>query len=239
MKKIIWTQIIAITFTVSIIAGLVGGALTNEYLIAYLFGQLTEKQEEEFPIVKKVIEEKIYVEESSTIAAIEKASSSIVQLENGRPGVILTTDGIVATCNTAVLDKKDYNLFLGEDILKSEVVYRQAGDNFAFLKIKTDEDFEYFETLSFVEDVHKDLTLGQKVLTLSVDYAKSGIIEHISEMSFYVHVDYEINRALECAPAINLAGELVGLTIEDRAEEQGTSYVVSTQILQQALQNLQ
>lgn len=239
MKKIIWTQVIALTFTVGIIAGLVGGALTNEYLIAYLFGQLTERQEEEFPIVKKVIEEKIYIEESAMISAIEKASPSIVQLENGKPGVIITTDGIIATCNTAVSDKKNYNFFFGEDILKAEVIHRDPGYNFAFLKIKSDEDFEYFETLAFVEDVFEDLSLGQKILSLSVDYAKSGIVAHISEMNFFVHVDYEINEHLECAPAINLAGELVGITIEDHATEQGTSYVVSTQLLQQALQNLQ
>lgn len=233
MKKIIWTQIIAITFTVSIIAGLVGGALTNEYLIAYLFGQLTEKQEEEFPIVKKVIEEKTYIEESSTINAIEKASDSIAQLSNGVPGVVLTTDGIVATCNSYVGEKKSWKLFLNEDVFDAEVVYRYISDDIALLRIETNEEYEYFDTLSFA--AAEKLKLGQKVLSLGKDIVKSGIISDLSDLESNILIDYEIDDSLACGPSINLSGELIGLTIEDNKLEQGTSSIIPAQVLQKVL----
>lgn len=82
MKKNSVPKIVALTFTIALITGMIGGAFTNEYLIAYLFGQLTEMQEEEFPIVKKVIEEKVYVEESSTLEAIEEASKALVLISD-------------------------------------------------------------------------------------------------------------------------------------------------------------
>lgn len=236
MKKIIWTQIIAITFTVSIIAGLVGGALTNEYLIAYLFGQLIERQEENFPIVKKVIEERIYVEESSTIAAIEKANPSVVQLENGKPGVILTTDGIVATCNSVVRDKNSWRLTLGVEVLDSTVVYRSPDDNVALLKINTEQDFKYFSTLTFVQGVLKP---GQKVLSLGKDKVKSGIISQLPDLNSNILIDYEIDSSLSCGPSINLGGELIGLTLDDDSIEQGISYIIPAQKLQKILDSYQ
>lgn len=237
MKKIIWTQIIAITFTISIIAGLVGGALTNEYLIAYLFGQLTEKQEEEFPIVKKVIEEKIYVEESSTITAIETASSALVQLSNGNSGVILSTDGIVATCNSSVGNKYDWKLFIQDNILDAQLVYRYPNDNVALLKITTNDDFKYFNTLKFAED---NLKLGQKVLSLGNNVVKSGIISQLSDtQDSNIFIDYEIDSSLVCGPSINLGGELLGITIEDNNFEQGTSAIIPVQTLQKVLDSYQ
>jgi len=239
MKKIVWTQIIAITFTVSIVAGLVGGALTNEYLISYLFGQLTEKQEEEFPIVKKVIEEKIYVEESSTISAIEKAKNSIVHFwDIFETGTIITTDGIIATCNKPFTRANQFAVYLDDETeYLADVIFRDPKKDIALMKIQTENDYEFFETLEYGDE---NIKLGQKILSLGRDNVKSGIIaQMIDVQNVPFKVDYEINNTFECGPTINLNGEFVGMTKEDIDPEQGTSDVIPAHYFQQALQDLQ
>lgn len=236
MKKIIWTQVIALTFTVGIIAGLVGGALTNEYLIAYLFGQFTEEQEEVFPIVKKVIEEKIYVEESSTIAAIQKASKSVVHFwDIFTPGVIITTDGMIITCEKPFARANQVAVNLGDtDGYLADIVYRDPEKNILLMKIRTDEEFTFFETLTFADE---EVKLGQKVLSLGRNWVKSGIISKLPPANF--DIDYEIDHTFECGPSINLKGEFIGLTIEDRAVEQGTSSIIPATVIQQVLDSYQ
>ncbi|MFC1809926.1 trypsin-like peptidase domain-containing protein [Patescibacteria group bacterium] len=279
MKKIPWTKIIVLTATIGLITGLVGGALTNEYLIAYLFGQLTEKQEEEFPIVKKVIEEKIYVEESSTLEAIENASGSLIMISDTKQaaidfkpinsdlfylgyspqksvknnqslagsGVLLTTDGILATCNSFVQNRNSWFAIMDDGTaLNAQVVYRDTLDDIALLRIQTDDEFNYFNTLSFNE---KPVKTGQRVLSLgSFNKAKSGIVSFVPELtevreylrtfpSEFISIDYEIDSNLSCGPLVNLGGELVGLTLDFDTIEQGTSYVIPSKALNEALES--
>lgn len=276
MKKNFLTKILVITFTVSLITGLIGGALTNEYLIAYLFGQLTEKQEVEFPIVKKVIEERTYVEESSTIKAIEDSTTSIVAISDlseinspfkslnsdtfytgkypsktpvagevlAGTGIILTTDGIVATCNSLVKSKYDWKVILSDDIsLNAKVVYRDGYDDIALLKIESND---YFDTLNFNADLIKT---GQKVISVGAfNKVKSGIISSIPKSkegrikvsSFpvdFISIDYEIPSELSCSPLLNLGGELVGMTLDFDTVEQGTSYAIPVSTINEVLQN--
>lgn len=80
MKKTQWARIVGLCLTVSLFGGIVGGVLTNEYLIAYVFDRFVKDQEEQMPIVKKVIEQHSYVEESKTIDALQKVRPSIVSL---------------------------------------------------------------------------------------------------------------------------------------------------------------
>ncbi len=236
MKKIIWTQVIALTFTISIIAGLVGGALTNDYLIAYLFGQLTDQQGEEFPIVKKVIEERVYVEESSTISAIEKASKSVVHFwDIFTPGIIITTDGMIITCEKPFVRATQVAVYMGDtEEYMADIVYRDPKRNILLMKLRTENEYEFFETLTFADE---EVKLGQKVLSLGRDWVKSGIISKLPPANF--DIDYEIDHTFECGPSINLNGELIGLTIEDRAVEQGTSSIIPAQVLQQILDSYQ
>lgn len=80
MKKFQWMRITGLCFTVSLIVGMIGGALTNEYFVAYVFDRFIQEQQEQTPIVKKVIEQHSYVEESKTIDAVEKVEPVIVSL---------------------------------------------------------------------------------------------------------------------------------------------------------------
>ena len=254
MKKKSFPKIIVLTFTIALITGMIGGALTNEYLIAYLFGQLTEKQEEEFPIVKKVIEEKIYVEESSTLEAIDYASKAMVLISDAEDsgttelktsGFVLTSDGIVATCGSFVQNRNSWFVILSDDsIYNAQVVYRDSFDDIALLKISDANEFEYFDTLEFND---QPLKPGQKALSLgSFNKAKSGIISSLPELpdqrvslrdfpEEYIQVDYEIDNTLSCGPSINLGGKLIGMTLDFDTVEQGTSYVIPSSAFKDAL----
>ncbi|MFC1655392.1 serine protease [Patescibacteria group bacterium] len=77
------TKIIGVCIVVSIIFGLIGGIITNEYIIAYLFSNFIQEQEENSPIVKRVIEEHTFVEESLIIDAVKKVTPSLVTLYAG------------------------------------------------------------------------------------------------------------------------------------------------------------
>lgn len=79
-KKVGWMKVVGVCITVSIVFGIIGGALTNEYLISYLFNNFIETQEENLPIVKKVIESHTYIEESQILNEVEEITSSLVTI---------------------------------------------------------------------------------------------------------------------------------------------------------------
>jgi len=278
-KKQSWPKIIVLTFTIALITGMVGGALTNEYLIAYLFGQLTERQQEELPIVKKVIEEKTYIEESKALEAIELTKDSLVLISDidtpsaefkainsdlfyrgfaqtdiaadvnqslAASGIVLTTDGLIATCNSFVQNRNSWFVILNNgEIYNAQVVYRDAFDDIALIKISSENEFKYFNTLSFMQ---QPLQVGQKALAVgSFNKAKSGIVSFLPELpeqrdhlrlfsSEFIQVDYEVDSGLSCGPLINLGGELIGLTLDFDTVEQGTSYIIPSSALNDALE---
>lgn len=80
MKKYSRFRILGLCVTVSFVAGVIGGVLTNEYFIAYVFERFIQEQKDQMPIVKKVIEHHSYVEESKTIDAIKKVEPSVVSI---------------------------------------------------------------------------------------------------------------------------------------------------------------
>ncbi len=79
-KKTSRAKLIGICIVVSILFGLIGGVITNEYIIAYLFSNFIQEQEENSPIVKKVIEKHTFVEESLITDAVKKVTPSLVTL---------------------------------------------------------------------------------------------------------------------------------------------------------------
>lgn len=72
-------KFLLIVIIVGFLSGLVGGVVTNEYVVSYLFSRFKGTEALE-PVVKRVVEERTYVEESSTIDAIKKVSSSVVSI---------------------------------------------------------------------------------------------------------------------------------------------------------------
>lgn len=223
MKKNAWIKILGLCFTVSLVVGMIGGALTNEYLISYLFGQLTQKQEEELPIVKKVIEEHVYVEESQTIDAIQKAQPAVSTLfatkqsaeslsENveGINGIVLATDGIIVSCNSQLAGQNTWYVKIKDkEIVPANVISRNSTLGITYLQI--DNPGEFYQTISIARDV----TLGQEAIALTEDSIKSALVSKVSPKDFHL-IDRDLGDKFKCSPIINLGGELIGLaSIQD------------------------
>lgn len=241
MKKNIWIKIVGLSFTISLIVGMVGGALTNEYLISYLFGQLSQRQEEELPIVKKVIEERVYVEESLTIDAIQKAQPSVVSIFSNTQsakslsedvsvinGVILTTDGIVVSCNSQLVGQDTWYVKIKDnEIIPAKVVYRNTQYGIAYLQLNMQDKF--YQVLP----IAKDVVLGQKAIVLTDKLIKSALISNVSAKDFY-EIDRNLGDKFKCSPVINLGGELVGLALINDKESDTTS-ILPAHILEELL----
>ena len=244
MKKSNLPKIIVITFTVALVTGILGGALTNEYLVAYLFDQLSEKQEEKFPIVKKVIEEKVYLEESSTIEAIDTASKALVlvsetsQIKNASlstSGMVLTSDGIIVTCSSFVEDRNSWFIIMDDgQTYSARVVYHDKNDDIAFLQITDKNQFKYFDTLKFNSE---PLKTGQKILSIGAfNKAKSGIVSYITKFpTESIISDYEIDSNFACGPSVNMNGEFIGITLDSDSIEQGKSHIIPAPAINNAL----
>jgi S1-C subfamily serine protease len=290
-KKVSWSKIFGICITLSIIGGLIGGALTNEYLIAYFFDKFIQKQEKNSPILKKVIEERTFVEDSLITTAVEKTSpaivaifsseldaenalkandnkqfieitsdkfylgkpyknsSSLIEIVSGAPGFFISNDGLIATCASNVDGQNKWYIVLkNNEIYPAILVYKDKYNNFAFLKIDSSENkpFRYSKTLDFIESPIK---LGQKIIAFGIDpqmniHLKSGIISFYDNLkkekqnlSFpydFINIDFEIDSSLNCGPVVNLGGELIGMSLDFDTVEQGTSFVIPTEVLQQA-----
>ena len=71
-------KFVTIAVIVGFFAGVLGGMLTNEYLIAYWADLFGGNIDENSPIVKRVVEQHTYVETSSLINVIEQVKPSVV-----------------------------------------------------------------------------------------------------------------------------------------------------------------
>ncbi len=71
-------RLTAITAVVGLFAGLFGGIISNEYFVAYIFDRASGGEAEQ--MVKKVVEERTYVEESAGIDAINKVGDAVVSI---------------------------------------------------------------------------------------------------------------------------------------------------------------
>lgn len=239
MKKNGWIKIVGVCFTISLIVGMIGGALTNEYLISYLFGQLTQRQEEDFPIVKKVIEERVYVEESLTIEAIQKAEPSIASIyatrqsaeslsENieGINGIVLTTDGIVASCSSELAGQNMWYVSIkNKEVVPARIVSTNNTIGITYLQIESEGEF--YQTIPFAKE---NLKLGQQAVALTKNSIKSALVSKIAPKDFHM-IDRAIGENFKCSPIINLGGELIGLASIQNVEL-GVTLVIPAQTLE-------
>lgn len=293
MKKYKWSKIMVVCFTVSLIVGMIGGALTNEYFVAYIFDSFVKERQEQTPIVKKVIEEHSYVEESkitdainvvepalTVLAASDQIADRIIEAEisknelfknttsdlfylnrqpqekypegtiSGGSGFFITSDGLIATCSSLVSGKKNWSLITGDEkIYHATVVFDDPYDDFSLLKITDRGENEYFKTIDFAESNAKN---GQKVLSMGKDVfyntqVFSSIIANektensddaaISEKRIFpnefVVIDREIDENTVCGPAVNLNGEIIGMSIDFDTIEPGKSYIIPVNALKE------
>ena len=160
--------------------------------------------------------ETIYVQENNSIQdAIAKSQKSIVAIQGAsglKSGVVLTTDGLIATLASAIPASGNYYVFLNGSPEAFSVVKTDTKNNLALLKIEKNN----LPTVPFA-DVNKT-RLGQKVfLTGSLSeeqitwFAIEGIIREIGADT--IKTTLVDNKAVAGGPLFNTAGELVGLNV--------------------------
>jgi hypothetical protein len=242
MKKNGWLKIAGFCFTISLVVGMIGGALTNEYLISYLFGQLSDKQQEELPIVKKVIEERVYVEESLTIEAIQEARPAVASIyatrqsaesvsENvkGVNGIVLTTDGVVVSCSNQLAGQNTWYVSIKDkDVVPARVISRN--NTFGLTYLQLDSKGEFYQTISLAKE---NLKLGQNAIALTKDTIKSALVSKVAPKDFHM-VDRMLGDDFKCSPIINLGGELIGLASVQN-ENSDVTLIIPAQILEELL----
>lgn len=241
MRKKTWFKIVGVCFTVSLVVGMIGGALTNEYLISYLFGQLAQKQEEELPVVKKVIEHHVYVEDSLTIDAVEKAQPSIVRLYPTEAdaqaindykainAVMVTSDGVIVTCDESLNNNLTWYATIEGSIVAAEIVDTMQPYGLTYLRVRDAESF--FQTVPFSS---LELKQGQQVLALTEKGIMSALVSYAAGNETYV-IDRQLPQDFTCSPIINLGGELVGIAMQTDDELVGQTRIISAQILEELL----
>jgi len=241
MKNNTWIKTFGLCFTVSLVVGMIGGALTNEYLTSFLFGKLSQKQQEDLPIVKKVIEERVYVEESIVTDAIKKAQPALASLYatralaesqdagvKGVNGIVLTTDGVVVSCKDKLAGQNLWYMSLSnKEVVPVNVISRDNNLGLVYMQIESEGDF--YQTIPFVKD---NITLGQQAIALTANSVKSAIVSQIDSKNLHT-IDRALGDDFACSPVVNLGGELIGLA--KTWEESDVTPVVPAQILAELL----
>lgn len=233
MKEFSWIKITGLCITLSIIFGIIGGALTNEYFISYIFSNFIQQQQENSPIVKKVIEERTFVEESlikdafdkgvPSLAALYRNEAESANLTRGQTtgtGFFITTDGLFATCKSTVSSQKIWYLKANDGILYRAVLdYTDPTMDLAFLRIEREESTPYFKAVDFSEN---PMALSQKILVPGIDaesyqHVKSGLVAYTGAKDIfgeYDELDFDIDNYLNCGPVLNLGGEVHGMAVK-------------------------
>lgn len=232
-KLLVWS--IAAAF----FAGAAGGVLTNEYFIAYVVDLMGGKIQENDPIVKRVIEEKVYIESSQSIDAVKKVATSLVSLKNGdqmTSGFVVTADGVLMTHNSIVTKNNAvYEVTLnGGEKVSADLLATDDALQLAFLKIKAEDNGSPLAhpVVEFA-DVSK-MEAGQTVISLesenrySTALVREGVLRETGYKLSFKDYAGEPGDKLESfvlmadvsdhdtfgGPLINLSGQVVGMVID-------------------------
>lgn len=204
--------------------GALGALFFNVSLLPYF---LASTYFENFQFVKdfkqgKIVVNKtdqIYIQENVSIEnAIERVQKSIVSIQSPalglKSGLIVTSDGLVATLANVIPSSGNFNVFVDGEPVNFKVVKMDYKNNLALLKIEKNN----LPTVGFAYS--DKIKLGQKVfLVASISikqdnwFASQGIIREINVNS--IKTDIVEKSIVSGGPLFNSAGELMGLNFID------------------------
>lgn len=232
--------------TAAFLAGALGGIITNEYFIAYLVDLMGGKIQENDPIVKRVVEEKVYVESSQNIDAVKKMAPALLSVQVGDKrtnGFMVTADGLLMTY-VSVLPVKpegaDYKVTLrGGVALDAGFVAKDDKTGVVLLKVNKTAgqsgNLAYpvveFADVSKMEPAQTVLTL-EMVADSSLELVNQGVMREYGYKASLK--DYTENAADKLksftfvadvkshnypgGPLLNLSGQVAGMAVDASAD---------------------
>jgi S1-C subfamily serine protease len=234
------TSFVVLLIFVLVVGG-IGGISIDRFALPYLFVKYPNLNQYEFlkPInerttVVEIIKEVKISEEKAVVEAIKKTRSSIVEItkisdEDNDPiykssGIILTNDGLIITSskNTDNEEKSAWVKLDNGEIYPAELVYEDEFNELAIVKI----DQANLPVVTFANS--DNLELGERLIIFNSsvitdivsklidDYVVSIKSNENEETELVIQKRIKIMNILgdsfDKAPAINLKGEVVGLS---------------------------
>ena len=210
--------------------GALGAFLFNVSLMPYF---LASTYFENFQFVKDLKEgkitvnktEQVYIQENTSLQnAIEKAKHSVVSVQGtaNASGLIVTSDGLVATLASITKPNGNVNVFLNGEAMDFTVTKTDTKNNLALLKLSKNN----LQTVGFVDS--NKVKLGQRVFVIGQIaatentgetnqnnwFTNEGIITEITNGIIKTNI---VERPVVAGgPLFNSAGELVGLNVVDK-----------------------
>lgn len=202
-----------------VILGALGAMVFTVFVLPQL---LVHPSLQQFQFIKDFKEGKIVVNEGKTVyiqettaieEAIERAQRSVVAIKTSAgvaSGLIVTSDGLVATAAAALPPQGNFQVFLFGEPVAFTVVKRDIASNVALLKI----DKKDLPTVGFGDT--GAMRLGQKVFLVAAAseingsfFANAGTVRRLGESA--IETTMAETRLALGSPLFTPAGELVGL----------------------------
>jgi len=217
-------KLLILIIIISLCTGLVGGIITNEYVVAYFFNKFVSGSEELGPIVKNIIEERVFVEESEVKEGLEKFKKSIVREEDPEfdlfGEIVVTSDGVVMNFT--------------EDV----------DSNYPFIYKKLEnKDMGFFKAVEFA-DLEKTYK-GQQIIGIGFNgkgeiIVSKGVIMQFQDEKSTIMCGFVGGEVLKDFVVINLGGELIGVggsNSQDTPED--VKYIHSVKVLRNLLEEFE
>ncbi len=229
-----------------LLLGALGALIFNVVIFPYM---LTNSYFERFQFVKyfkdgKIIvnpKESVYVQENSAIVdAIQRVKMSVVAIQSNtlglRSGLVVTSDGLVATTASIITNGK-FGVFLQGESVAATVVKTDYKNNVALLKLSKND----LQTVGFADS--NMTALGQRVFlvaplltvsqpgteTVAPWFVNEGIITEVT--ADRIKTNMVEKPSATGSPLFNPAGELVGLNVVDSEGKISTIPISSIQAL--------
>ncbi len=193
-------KLVAFVVISSLIFGGIGGWVFSRYIIPKIntISFLTKYNlvPTAGPVVINTREEVRVNEGSDSIAAIQRAKPWVVGILNNGDinslnyrgtGVILTSDGIIATSNNAVSQTTNTPIRVAMQdgtVMPATVLAVDPATNLVFLKVNGNG----LPTAEFGSS--RDLKLGQRIITLSQSFNENQTVDRVSYLSSDIHSNF-------------------------------------------------
>ncbi len=253
-------RLISLVLATSVLAGLVGGALTVS-LVAKTGTQISSITPGTTTKQKVVLEES-----SAVIDTVKKVSDSVVSIttstntldfftgrtieqKGGGTGFILTSDGLIVTNKHVVSDANTTYTVITSDgkNYSGTVLSKDSFNDLAVIKIDAKGlkpvelgDSDALQIGQWVVAIGNALGEFQNTVTVGVVSAKERRISTSNEtLDGLIQTDAAINPGNSGGPLVNLAGQVIGINTAIAGGAEGIGFAINIDSVKTALDSVQ